>query len=285
MTSEAKRLVDVSVHNGVINWPKFAESGMGAIIRCGYGDDIASQDDRRFVPNVEGCIRNNVPFGVYLYSYAKTPEQVESEINHALRLVAPYKDAISYPVFWDSEEKGTQHMANQGAKMWCESLLKAGYQPGVYASLSWWKSYIPTNYANCWRWVAAWHAENLGQEGCDLWQYTNQGSAPGINGNVDMNVNYSLPIVGALNKPSMDSSFFDTLAVACINGAYGNSEEREKKLGVYYYDTQARINQYYRVAKQVIRGDYGNGAERIERLQALGYNPQAVQKIVNDLLA
>ena len=38
------------------------------------------------------------------------------------------------------------------------------------------------------------------------------------------------------------------------------------------------------VAYDVIDGKYGNGDERIRRLKAAGYDPFAIQSIVNDLL-
>ena len=39
------------------------------------------------------------------------------------------------------------------------------------------------------------------------------------------------------------------------------------------------------VAYQVINGDWGNGQERINRLRSAGYDPTAVQQIVNYLLS
>lgn len=48
--------VDVSYHNGTINWKKVAASDVDyAIIRCGYGDNIKSQDDKKWAENVAGC--------------------------------------------------------------------------------------------------------------------------------------------------------------------------------------------------------------------------------------
>jgi hypothetical protein len=40
------------------------------IIRCGYGNNIASQDDKYFAQNVAGCEKYNIPYGIYIYSYA-----------------------------------------------------------------------------------------------------------------------------------------------------------------------------------------------------------------------
>lgn len=38
------------------------------------------------------------------------------------------------------------------------------------------------------------------------------------------------------------------------------------------------------LAREVIRGDWGNGQDRINRLRAVGYNPNAVQAKVNQLM-
>lgn len=66
------KMIDVSVHNGVIDWDKVKASGIGGVLmRCGYGSDIESQDDKMFKRNADECSRLGIPFGVYLYSYAK----------------------------------------------------------------------------------------------------------------------------------------------------------------------------------------------------------------------
>jgi hypothetical protein len=38
------------------------------------------------------------------------------------------------------------------------------------------------------------------------------------------------------------------------------------------------------VAQEVIDGSWGNGADRVSRLQKAGYDPDAVQKRVNEML-
>lgn len=44
-------------------------------------------------------------------------------------------------------------------------------------------------------------------------------------------------------------------------------------------------NNNYKAALDVIAGKYGNGQERVRRLWDAGYNPDAVQSIVNSLLS
>lgn len=61
--------IDVSYHNGTIDWKKVKQSEVEyAIIRCGYGIDDKKQDDKKWEENVKGCVDNNIPYGVYLRS-------------------------------------------------------------------------------------------------------------------------------------------------------------------------------------------------------------------------
>ena len=88
MDGISKLIIDVSYHNGVINWEKVKASGCaGAILRCGYGDNIASQDDKQWIRNLAECERLGIPVGVYLYSYATCDRQAQSELEHILRLI------------------------------------------------------------------------------------------------------------------------------------------------------------------------------------------------------
>ena len=53
--------VDVSHHQGQIDWAQVKQTDIEfAIIRCGYGDDVESQDDEYFVQNVKGCRENDI---------------------------------------------------------------------------------------------------------------------------------------------------------------------------------------------------------------------------------
>ena len=47
-------IIDVSKWQGVINWDSVNGAIDGAIIQCGFGDDITSQDDPYFLRNIEG---------------------------------------------------------------------------------------------------------------------------------------------------------------------------------------------------------------------------------------
>lgn len=69
---------------------------------------------------------------------------------------------------------------------------------------------------------------------------------------------------------------FSTLKVGAVTGVvskeYVIGSEQEQKKSVA------------EIAKEVICGNWGNGAERIQRLKAAGYDPNEVQRKVNELL-
>lgn len=285
-----KKVIDVSYHQGKIDWAKVKADGVdGVILRCGYGSDIASQDDKQWKRNADECTRLGIPFGVYLYSYAKSTAQAKSEAQHVLRLIKGYK--LSYPVYYDLEEKGTESGAAERAKIFCKAIEAAGYMAGVYANKNWWDNYLKglTGYT---RWVARYNS-TLGMSNVDMWQYSSIGKVNGISGNVDMNHCYrDFPkeIAGSTSSGadtssgsgSVSGSTLD-LVVAVMQGKYGEGDTRKKKLGSRYDEVQDMINHIATasvetLAAEVKAGKYGNGDTR---KTVLGSRYNEVQKIVN----
>ncbi len=103
------------------------------------------------------------------------------------------------------------------------------------------------------------------------------------------------------NAPSPSpSKSVDAIAREVIRGDWGNGADRKTRLesaGYSYSAVQERVNEILygsntsapsksidTIAREVIRGDWGNGQDRKNRLTAVGYNYDAVQKRVNELL-
>lgn len=182
------KLIDVSEHQGVIDWEIVKPQIDGAILRCGYGSDYEYQDDVQFRRNADECTRLGIPFGVYLYSYAKTVDGIKSEAAHVLRLIKPYK--LAYPVYLDLEEAGTEQGAVNRAGVFGDIVEGAGYWCGVYANLNWWENHLQ-GLERFTKWVAQYYKEcEYTGANLDIWQYTSQGRMDGIDGNVDMNECY-----------------------------------------------------------------------------------------------
>lgn len=189
-------LIDVSYHNGAIDWSRVKASGVeGVIIRCGYGRDFTKYDDIKFTQNMNGALAVGLKVGVYIYSYAKSIENAKSEAAHVLRLIDPYKGRISLPIYYDLEEPGTEQGAKERANVFGDIIEANGYACGVYASLHWFKTYL-NGLERFTKWVASWGKDD-GKPGvkptisnCDLWQYTSRGRVAGISGVVDCNEAY-----------------------------------------------------------------------------------------------
>ncbi len=186
--------IDVSHHQGVIDWSKVANTDVDfAIIRCGYGDNITSQDDRYWTQNVAGCETYGIPFGVYIYSYATTIEQAQSEAEHVLRLVNGH--TLNFPIYFDMEETAQANLSDALRRDIANTFLKAidaaGYECGIYANLNWWNNYIHSDISNnllWYKWVAQYNNSACTYGGIyQMWQCTSDGTVDGINGRVDLN--------------------------------------------------------------------------------------------------
>lgn len=285
----ALKVIDVSEHQGVINWDAVKGNVDGVILRCGYGDNITSQDDKQWERNIAECERLGIPRGAYLYSYADSDAHAQSELQHMLRLLAGH--TFQLPVYLDCEQAGTEWYAPTACQIVCEGLKAAGYTPGVYANLNWWNNYL-TGVTAYTRWVAQYNSQCDYMGSYDIWQYSSNGSVPGITGRVDMNWCYkafdqlggggssAVPGTPSVNTPS--GSTID-LVVGVMQGKYGNGEDRKAALGSRYDEVQNMINHINTasastLASEVKAGKYGNG--EIRKI-VLGSRYDEVQRTVN----
>lgn len=244
------KLIDASEHQGKINWEKVKPQIDGAILRCGYGMDIEKQDDTYFKRNADECTRLGIPFGVYLYSYADSNAKAKSEAAHVLRLVKDYK--LSYPIYLDLEENGTQNGAIERANIFGDIIEKAGYWCGVYANLNWWNNYLK-GLERFTKWVAQYNktCDYKGNH-LDIWQYSSKGNVDGVNGNTDMNECYrDFPaeiLGGKVNTPAPKPTpapakkTVEELAQEVLDGKWGNGDDRKKRLNNAGYDYDAVQN-------------------------------------------
>ena len=135
--------VDVSEHNKAIDWAAAAADDVKfAFIRAGFGQDYESQDDKYFHINIQDALDAGVKVGVYFYSYATSAEAAIGEAEHCCRLLEPYKDKISFPVFYDIEESKIESHLEEIVPAFINYLNDKGYNCGVYLSTSWFDDYF-----------------------------------------------------------------------------------------------------------------------------------------------
>ena len=190
--------IDVSTFNGEIDWQMVAdESDVDyAIIRCGYGNNYTSQDDRYWKRNADECTRLGIPFGTYIYSYAANVEEAKSEAEHVLRLIQGYD--LSYPVYLDLEDAITEKLSDKEiadiAETFCNIVQNAGYEVGIYANLWWFNNRLTDSRFSRWeKWIAQYNEQCDYSGDFSMWQCTSSGSVPGITANdgfVDLNFDF-----------------------------------------------------------------------------------------------
>ena len=184
--------IDISVHNGKIDFSKVKASGIQfAIIRAGLGK-YAKQKDANFETNYSGAKAAGIPVGAYWYSYAVTPDEAAEEARVCIEVLKGKQ--YEMPIWFDQEEKASLDTgkANCSAmvRAFCGELEKAGYFAGLYTSRAFLQTHIEddikTRYA---LWIAEW-GDKLNYSGSvGIWQ-TGTGTVNGITGEVDMDVCY-----------------------------------------------------------------------------------------------
>lgn len=186
--------IDVSKHNGQIDWDAVKASSKVefAILRAGLGR-IASQKDKQFERNYSECKRLGISVGAYWYSYAMSPSEATQEAQACLEVIKG--KAFEYPIYFDIEEDKQFKLGKKAVSdmiaAFCETLEDAGYFVGVYTSRSAFQTHVngecKTAYTS---WVAEWGDKLHYTEPTDMWQKSDKGIIPGIQGRVDLNECY-----------------------------------------------------------------------------------------------
>lgn len=167
--------IDISEFNGNVDVAALKGQVDFIIIRCGYGGDYESQDDTQYEANVRKCEAAGIPYGVYLYSYARNTAMAQSEARHTLRLLRGKRPL--YGVWYDVEDSslpaGEQLIDN--CITYCRAIEAAGYYCGIYSFLYWMQTRLSSpRLAPFDKWIAQWN-DTLDYEGpYGMWQYTDR---------------------------------------------------------------------------------------------------------------
>lgn len=192
--------IDVSTFQGEIDWAQVKASGVEfAMLRAGfrgYGEKGAIHEDSHFVQNIQGALGAGLEVGVYFFSQAITEEEAREEARSVLHWLSPYK--ITYPVVfdWETVEDPTARTHNleselvtNCAKAFCDAVQEAGYTPMVYFNRN--QGYNVYNLAQLSGyefWLAGYTAIPDFTYAFQMWQYSCEGTVPGIEGPVDLNL-------------------------------------------------------------------------------------------------
>ena len=242
------RVIDVSDWQGQIDWAKVKADGVvGAIIR--YADGIDTLD-RRFQENMKNAKANGIHIGSYIFSRAKTKADAEKEAERLYNACKPY--APDMPLYIDLEVASNAKYANTVAQAFIAKMKALGGRPGVYANLNWWNNYLkPTAQLSFAMWLAQYNKtmDYKPRAYVGMWQYSSSGSVNGIKGKVDMDECYVAYWEDAPKPdptPTPPKKTIDELAYEVIEGKWGSGDERKKRLEEAGYDydaVQKRVNE------------------------------------------
>lgn len=188
--------IDVSNHQGDIDWETVKNSGVEFVfIRIGYGHNREAKimEDEKFRQNLEEARNVGLKVGLYFYSYATEIWEAEEQANWIVKTLNGEK--IDLPIVFDYEtwkSFPTYNInivdLNKVAKRFLDILHDNGYEGMNYSS----KYYLNTiwNISEYPTWLAHYVSKTNYDKDFKVWQFSNTGEVPGINGFVDLDVLY-----------------------------------------------------------------------------------------------
>lgn len=274
-----------------------------------------SYKNRYFTSHCDKVLNKKKLLGVYHYANGG---DVQKEADYFIAYAKKYIGKAILVLDWEAKNNplfGVKDL--EWCLQWCSYVQKkTGIKPLIYIQKSAMDAVKKAGYG---LWVAQYpdynetgyqeHPWNEGAYNCLIRQYTSVGKLSGYAGSLDLNKAYisaaswnklaGRRTVSVLAKPTAGKKSINTIAKEVLAGKWGNGADRKNRLtkaGYDYSKVQAAVNKLVKasqmsedkiinaVAHEVITGRWGNGQERIDRLKAAGYDPDKIQKRVNELM-
>ena len=279
------------------------------IVKATEGTDYKN---RYFAAHCDKVLSRKKLLGVYHYANGGDPQK---EADHFLAYVKKYIGKAVLVLDWEAKNNNLFGVKDlEWCLQWCSYVQKkTGIKPLIYVQKSAMDAVKKAGYG---LWVAQYpdyewtgyqeHPWNEGAYNCLIRQYTSVGKLSGYSGSLDLNKAYISAaswnkLAGKAKKTSASTTkkSINTLAKEVLAGNWGNGADRKSRLtkaGYDYSKVQAAVNKLVKaaqmtqdkiinaVAHEVIAGRWGNGQERVDRLKAAGYDPDKIQKRVNELM-
>lgn len=198
--SRASMGIDVSEFQREIDWSAVGASEVEFVmIRLGYRGTTKGQLflDENFEYNYQGATDAGLSVGVYFFSQATSEEEAREEAQFVLDTLNGRE--LQYPIAFDWElpvgegpfrvQGVTGAQAARYGAVFCEEIKAGGYRPVVYSN-----KYSAYTFFDLdqWKDYDLWYAEYQEQPSLyynyRMWQYSDEGTVPGISGGVDLNI-------------------------------------------------------------------------------------------------
>lgn len=196
--AETRRGLDVSEHQEAIDWEAVRAAGFDfAFIRIGYRGYTTGgiYEDSCARANLEGAKAAGLDVGVYFYAQAISPEEAAEEARWCLDFLD--WERLDLPVVYDWEYVGgsartagmDKATLTECARVFCDTIKEGGYGSMIYFNPHVGNDLLDLESLRNYPWWLAHYQNTLDYpHRVDFWQYTKEGSVPGIKGDVDIDL-------------------------------------------------------------------------------------------------
>ena len=199
----AKNVIDLSKFNKIKDWKQVKAAVDAVVLRLGYRGATTGTItyDPKYQEYVSACQKLGIPKMIYFFPCSISTAEADAEANFII--AAAEKVNLCGPIWLDSEvvyqdrSGRSDNLSKASRTKYLNVILRklhaAGYECGVYASASWFAGNLNDSELEpyCLRWVAQWADRcTYTSHSIDMWQYTNTGAIPGIDGRVDISKCY-----------------------------------------------------------------------------------------------
>ena len=195
----ARQGIDVSEHQGQIDWQQVARSGVTfAYLRVGYRGATEGQlhTDLWFEENLSGARAAGLDVGVYFFSQALDELEAMEEADYALAVLDGRKLDLPVMFDWEPVDKagsrtggGEARAVTDSAAAFCRRVAASGYEAGIYFNRQQgYYSYDLSQLKDFTFWVSDPNDSPDFYYAFRIWQYSFTGTVPGIDTVVDRNL-------------------------------------------------------------------------------------------------
>lgn len=190
--------IDISSHQEEIDWEAVKNAGVEFVmIRAGYRGYTAGavRTDPMAQEYYRGASAAGLKVGVYFFSQAITVQEAVAEAEYLINVIRGWN--LEMPVVFDWEFIGSdartanmdRRLLTDCAAAFCKTVERAGYKPMVYFNVSLGRDMLYLEELTRWDWWLAKYSGGMNYpHAVRMWQYTDEGRVPGIDGPVDLNL-------------------------------------------------------------------------------------------------
>ena len=193
-----KRIIDVSKFQGEIDWYALKNSNTvdGVILRIGLGSTLLDEQAKR---NIQMLNELNIPYGIYLFSYAENSQEAIWEADYTNRLIKQYGANPTLGVYLDIEKWTTHADASDNISQatyeaiittYINRMSNYGYTARVYTGKNYALNRLTELARSYVTWISQYNHVCNYPGSYRIWQYGSE-YYPGINGEVDTNVMFN----------------------------------------------------------------------------------------------